>query len=231
MKPATLTALSQRASKCAFENLIVSFCIQLLVYRALSQRGQTSWAVNTCTLDEDIEGVSFDIPDSPFNLTYGLTQQEIDAGLDALHQAVLRKSLPFIVLIEDDHEDADLFRRALRRAGAKVEFMHFRSGRQAINFFSGNGCYADRERFPLPALTILDLNLIGMSGLAVLREIREKPQLESLAVVALTGSMDSCEIEAARSLSINGWVTKPDQVQELATIVRWLLQTWLPSAL
>lgn len=186
--------------------------------------------MNNSILENLADGISPDILHTSLDKWDDLTQQDIESGLDALHQAVIHHGLPLIVLIEDDENEACFFRQALRDIGTAVEFMHFRDGHQAIDFFTGNGCYADRERFPLPQLTVLDIKLTRASGLEILHEIRIKPQSEQLIVVALTGSEDACEIERAQSLEINGWVNKPNRASDLIDIVRCLMQKWLPSA-
>jgi CheY-like chemotaxis protein len=188
--------------------------------------------VTTSNQNEQFDEISDDILACLPGCTVSLTQQELDRGLDTLHQAVLRQGLPLplVILIEDDNNEANFFRQALKDIGVAVEFMHFRDGNQALDFFSGRGCYSDRERYPLPQLTVLDINLTRASGLEILQQIRTKSHLSELVVVALTGSEDVRQIELARSLDINGWFNKPNRAKDLIQIVRSLLFTWLPSS-
>lgn len=158
-----------------------------------------------------------------------LTLQEIEAGLKSLHISLQRGRLPFIILIEDDDQEAFLFKSALRRARVAVEFMHLRDGRQAMDFFHGRGGFSDRDMFPLPNVTVLDFKLTRGSGLKILEEIRSSPHLEQLVVVGLTASEDRKELDQARHLKINDCIRKPQSLPALVEVVQQIKNSWLSA--
>ncbi len=79
-----------------------------------------------------------------------------------------------ILVVEDDHDIADLIRRYLTKAGHAVETLA--SGSAAL----------DRVREQTPDLLILDLMLPGMSGLEVCRAIREDRAIARLPIIMVT---------------------------------------------
>ena len=111
-----------------------------------------------------------------------------------------------ILLVEDDPNDALLAQRALQRAGASQEILHLQDGEEAINYLSGKPPFADRSRYPLPSLVLLDLKMPRMSGFDVLAWLQGKPEFEELAVVVLTGSIEPQDAENAKKLGAVGYM-------------------------
>jgi CheY-like chemotaxis protein len=81
-----------------------------------------------------------------------------------------------ILLVEDNEDDAFFMKRALHDAGIRNRVIHVEDGRQAIDYLSGTGEFADRERAPIPMIVFLDLKLPFKSGHEVLEWIRQQPQ-------------------------------------------------------
>ena len=139
-----------------------------------------------------------------------------------------------ILLVEDDEEDILLLRRAFRNAHIANPLFEVRDGQTAIQYFSGEGDYADRTRYPIPFLILLDLRLPKLSGFEVIAWMRDQPQLADLIVVVLTASDHVPDVTKARDLGANSYLVKPGNFEELVEMVkrikgRWLLLDRLPE--
>src|SRR5216683_2996297 len=139
-----------------------------------------------------------------------------------------------ILLVEDDEEDILLLRRAFRNAHIANPLIEVRDGQAAIQYLSGEGDYADRTRYPIPFLILLDLRLPKLSGFEVIAWMREQPQLAHLIVVVLTASDHVPDVTKARDLGANSYLVKPGNFEELVEMVkrikgRWLLLDRLPE--
>jgi CheY-like chemotaxis protein len=140
-------------------------------------------------------------------------------------QSLLRPP-PRILIIEDDENDEILLRRAFDFTGQEIP-MHFaRDGAQAIDYLSGIGHYADRSRYPLPTLVLLDLKMPGLTGFDVLRWLRSQPALLRVPVVVLSGSMWPGDIDEAYRLGANSYLVKPAKRQDLIEIVQMASTYW-----
>ena len=90
----------------------------------------------------------------------------------------------------------------------------------AIAFLAGQGEYADREKFPLPVIALLDMNLPKKSGLEVLQWIRGRPDRKLLTTHILTGSDRAADIASAVDAGANGYQAKPSGIDELVEMFR-----------
>jgi CheY-like chemotaxis protein len=134
---------------------------------------------------------------------------------------------PPVLYAEDEENDVFLMQRAFRKAGIKNPLQTASDGAEAIRYLQGAGDYADRRRFPLPCLVLLDLNLPRRSGLEVLKWIREQPSFAHLPVVILTSSNQHRDIASAYQLKANGYLVKPPSSEKLIELVATLRDTCL----
>lgn len=135
---------------------------------------------------------------------------------------------PYIVLlVEDDPNDVLLIRRAFRKSDVANPIQVVGDGEEAIAYLSGRGPYADRERYPLPVLLLLDLKLPRKSGFEVLEWLRQQPGLKRLPVVVLTSSAETPDVNRAYDLGANSYLVKPVRFEGLLRMVQTLNLYWL----
>jgi CheY-like chemotaxis protein len=125
----------------------------------------------------------------------------------------------FILLAEDDPNDVLLIQRAFQKAGLKDVLKVARDGEQALDYLTGRGAYADRERFPLPFLLLLDLKMPGTDGFEVLQAVRAEPGLKRLLVVVLTSSNLQADVDRAYELGANSYLVKPVEFDEMVNMI------------
>ncbi|MHB1207990.1 MAG: response regulator, partial [Rhodospirillaceae bacterium] len=81
-----------------------------------------------------------------------------------------------IAMIEDDEGHARLIEKNLRRAGVHNEIVPLKDGASAMDFLFGPDGTGDINR-GRPLLVLLDLNLPDMSGVDILKRIKEHEHL------------------------------------------------------
>ena len=132
-----------------------------------------------------------------------------------------------ILLVEDDPNDVLLIQRAFGKANLDNSIQVVENGEDALAYLAGQGPYADRERYPLPVLILLNLKLPRKSGLEVLAWLRQQPGLKRLPVVVLTGSSETRDINQAYELGANSYLVKPAAFDALLDMVKALNLYWL----
>jgi CheY-like chemotaxis protein len=132
-----------------------------------------------------------------------------------------------VLLVEDEEVDAEAVLKAFQQVKLPNPIQVVRYGDEAIQYLAGEGKYADRARYPVPGLVLLDLKLPRKSGLEVLKWLRQQPEYRALPVVALTHVEDAPEVRRAYQLGINSYLVKPVTDEGMINMVKILKLYWL----
>jgi len=132
-----------------------------------------------------------------------------------------------LMVVEDDTGEVLLIQRAFEKARVVSPVQIVNDGEEAVAYLSGQGEYADRQRYPIPSLLILDLKLPRRSGFEVLQWLRAQPGLKRLPVVVLTASSLISDINRAYDLGANSYLVKPVRLEELKSMVELVYLYWL----
>ena len=128
-----------------------------------------------------------------------------------------RPSLIRILLVDDDEDCRLMIREAMKEGNIENEVYEVRTGEEALDFLYHRGKYAESPR---PGLIYLDIDMPGISGLDVLKELRSNEQFRTIPIVMMTNLDDDREkIQAAR-LGANSYTLKPTSpVRFIQTVI------------
>jgi CheY-like chemotaxis protein len=134
---------------------------------------------------------------------------------------------PEVLLVEDNPNDRDLAIHAMRRAGYAPKLEHVGDGARALDYLFGTGDFSGRDLSRVPRLVLLDLKLPKMSGLEVLKSLREDERTRTLPVVMLTSSQEAHDIDESYRRGVNGFVVKPIDFMAYSQVVAEICHFWL----
>ncbi len=126
-----------------------------------------------------------------------------------------------IVMVEDDEGHARLIEKNIRRAGVTNEIKAFRDGTSALAFLLGADGSGEVHAGQ-PLLMLLDLNLPDMTGVDILKVVKENEILKRTPVVVLTTTDDQREIQRCYDLGCNVYITKPVNYECFSNAIRQL---------
>jgi two-component system, chemotaxis family, response regulator Rcp1 len=131
------------------------------------------------------------------------------------------------MVVEDNPGDVRLIEEALKEGDAHVPHRVSRAadGIEALRFLRPDG-----HPGPVPDLIFLDLNLPGMDGRELLREIKATPHLRRVPVIVLSSSKADDDVLRTYELNANAYVTKPVAVEDFMRTIRSLEQFWTSVA-
>ncbi len=132
-----------------------------------------------------------------------------------------------ILLVEDSEDDVFLMQRALKFAQLRDALYVVGDGQEALDYLAGEGKYANRERYPMPAIVLLDLKLPKRSGFEILSWARCSARMYALIVVVFTSSNQPADITEAYRLGANSYVVKPVNFDQLVEFAKVLKAYWL----
>lgn len=120
-----------------------------------------------------------------------------------------------VLVVEDDANNRLVAVKLLKVAGVPL---------QNVIEIDGDAVAYLRARPPVKIdLVLLDLQLPGKDGYAILAELRADPELAGIPVVALTANVMRADIARAQAAGFDGFIGKPIDGRRFAEWIRRLL--------
>ena len=132
-----------------------------------------------------------------------------------------------LLIAEDDDNDVFFLQNAFKEADIQNPLQIVHDGQEAIDYLAGNGEFADRSKYPLPYLLILDLKMPRITGMDVLEWLQSQPELRCLPVIVFSSSAHRNDIERAYQLGANAFVVKPAATSKRNDLARLIKGFWL----
>lgn len=130
-----------------------------------------------------------------------------------------------ILYAEDDENDIRMTLKALKNAKLLNEIVVVRDGEEALDYLYRRGAYATRPPVE-PMVLLLDLKMPKVSGIDVLRTIREDAVLRHLPVVILTASREERDLAEGYRLNVNAYVVKPVNFDQFTSAITQIGMFW-----
>ncbi len=129
-----------------------------------------------------------------------------------------------ILCIEDSDEDYETIERVVLQTGlAKIA--------RSINGTQGLQLLRDKERGHSIELVLLDLNMPGLDGRDVLREIKTDEDLRLKPVVVFTTSSNPRDIQCCYRYGVNSYHLKPIDLHDFEAVVQTIIDYWLNKSI
>ena len=117
-----------------------------------------------------------------------------------------------VLLVDDDESNRDMLSRRLEHRGYQV--VTAVDGREAV----------EQARAEVPSLILMDLTLPVLDGLAATRELKSRPELRDIPVIALTAHAGPEDRDRAREAGCDDYDTKPIEFARLEQKMEKLLK-------
>jgi len=121
-----------------------------------------------------------------------------------------------ILVVEDNEANRILMRQILTYHGYDVL--------EATDGLTG----LEMARAHMPALILLDIQMPVMNGFAVIRELRNNPELRKIKAIAVTSFAMKGDREKALQAGFDEYVTKPIDTRKFPELVKQVLSRMQP---
>jgi len=138
---------------------------------------------------------------------------------------VIPPGLP-ILIAEDDEDEALLLGHALKAIGVANPVLMVDNGEHVIAYLKGEGQFADRATFPLPAVLITDLKMPAVGGFELLEWLRHHPHFAIIPTLVFSNSAEPQDIQRAYALGANAYLVKPPGMEQLEAMMRTTFEFW-----
>ena len=135
-----------------------------------------------------------------------------------------------MLLVEDDPSHRLLIRKNLENHGVTNDINEVEDGQEALDYIYGVGEYADRKKYPMPGIVILDIKMPRVDGFGVLERLKSDPKMKHIPVIMLTTSSRDEEIARGYEYGANAYVTKPLDFADFAKKLHDLKMFWVLTA-
>lgn len=116
---------------------------------------------------------------------------------------------------DDDRDDINFFKDAVTAANKEANVVARVDGGDLLHLLHNPP--------PKPAIIFLDWNMPGKDGAYVLKNIRENESTMHYPVVILSTSDNQDNIDKAKELGANLYITKPESFRELVNAIKYCL--------
>jgi two-component system, chemotaxis family, chemotaxis protein CheY len=103
------------------------------------------------------------------------------------------------ILVVDDY-------RSIQRL---IRTLLMQIGFNAIDFADSGAAALSKLRDRHYALVVSDMNMVPMSGLDLLREVRRDEHLKDIPFIMVTGAVDLDKVVAAKEAGVTDYIVKP----------------------
>ncbi|WP_193531701.1 response regulator [Roseateles aquatilis] len=125
-----------------------------------------------------------------------------------------------VLIVEDDVRNIFALSAVLEPKGVKVDIA--RNGREALERLEAPQQGPGAK--PAVDLILMDIMMPEMDGYTAMREIRSRPDLKRLPIIALTAKAMKDDQEKCMAAGANDYIAKPLDIEKLLSLVR----VWMP---
>ncbi len=127
-----------------------------------------------------------------------------------------------VLLVDDNPGDLALMAEAMKDIAGRISLQSACGGAEAIRYLQHVGA----GEAAAPALIILDINMPGTDGFAVLMHVRSTHQLLMIPVFMLSSSELAGDVSKSERLGADGYLQKPDHYDDFLRMAH-KLSAWM----
>lgn len=135
------------------------------------------------------------------------------------HWQAMENRVIEILLVEDDHDDAEMTVHALKKHNLVNNLLHIDEGEKALDFL-----YAEEN--DAPKLILLDLKMPRVDGIQILRKLKGDPAKRDIPVIALVSSKEGKNYVESFQLKADAYMVKPVDFKKFFTAISDIGLTW-----
>jgi len=131
-----------------------------------------------------------------------------------------------VLLVEDDAKDIELTLAAWAELNLSNSVVSVQNGDEALDYLYRRGAFADRQPGN-PKVVFLDLKMPKVTGLDLLRQVKNDHDLKHIPVVILTSSRATKDCAECYAHGANAYVLKPVEFDDFMAVAKQLALFWV----
>ena len=136
-----------------------------------------------------------------------------------------------ILLVEDNPDDYEATVRSLKKNHLTNPIKWCKSGKDAYDYLHRINAYSDDSDVHTPIMILLDLNMPGMDGRELLREMKKDDSLRRIPTIVLTTSNDPMDVDQCYLIGASTYIQKPVGFKGLTESLKTMKDYWFGIAI
>jgi len=131
-----------------------------------------------------------------------------------------------ILFVDDKLEHLEKFIKLFRAKDIRNRIQSVTDGEHALDYLFQRKMFADRKRYPMPGLVILDIRLPRLSGIDVLKIVKSNMRLRTIPIIILSEISNREKIWQSYWLGVNSYIIKPPTEDAFASVIERIAHYW-----
>ena len=127
-----------------------------------------------------------------------------------------------VLFVEDNAEDYILACWQLAKAQLRNRVLRVSSADELLGYFRAMDQYLDQNRYPMPAVIVMDMHLPGAGGLEAQAMLRTNLRFRQTPIIVISSPENLALLKEAVELGADAWMIKPFDAREFVAIVQAL---------
>lgn len=127
------------------------------------------------------------------------------------------------LIVDDDEDHAELLKYNLGNYLPEAVVTHLDNGEAALGYLKKEETYSDAET---PNIILLDINMPRISGLDILKKIKQDEATKFIPVIMLTTSAAKEDRKVAYENHANSYLVKPVDFEKFQKMVERVCKYW-----
>jgi CheY-like chemotaxis protein len=125
-----------------------------------------------------------------------------------------------IIIVDDDMDDHEIYAEAINAIGVSNEIRYFTDAKDVLDYL-----LTTEEQ---PFIILSDINMPGMTGLQLKKNIQDDPYLctKGIPFVFISTDASKVSVRYAHALSVQGYFKKPDTLEGIRTMFQTVFTYW-----
>lgn len=134
----------------------------------------------------------------------------------------------YVIHVDDSQDDAFLVERCLKSLYSNIKFKHFIDGEGFLNYINEGYVCKDTDPVSDNCIVLLDINMPGLNGIDVLKELQnsENEDSKNIPIVMFSSSFNEKDIEKCKRHGARDYIVKPFSYPEMKETFAKFFDRW-----
>lgn len=134
---------------------------------------------------------------------------------------------PIVMVTDDDEDFLYIIEALIKKRNKHIDVRSVADGAELMDYLLMRGQFKNRDREQKPDLILLDANMPRKSGIEVLEEIKDNPNLNQIPIVVVSAVTEDEVAHQVLELGAKSFIQKDQLNKEIDKLVDLLIDYWI----